>query len=126
MRSTHLGSVLLLAVTVAGAEFVDQSKSAKRTYEADVAPIVSRLCNPCHLAESENPSGLRLDTFETMIAGGEKGKPIVAGKPDESILYLKLQEDPPFGKQMPRGKKKITKEEIRVIREWIEQGALKK
>lgn len=126
MRRAHLGSVLLFTAAVAGWTFVDQSKSTKRTYEADVAPIVGRLCNPCHLAESENPSGLRLDSYETLIVGGEKGTPIVAGKPDKSIMYLKLLDNPPFGKQMPRGKKKITKEEIQVIREWIEQGALKK
>jgi len=126
MHRAHLGTVLLFAVTVAGSSFIDQSKSAKRTYETDVAPLVGKFCNPCHLAESENPSGLHLDTYETLIAGGEKGTPIVAGKPEKSILYLKLMEDPPFGKQMPRGKKKLTKEEIQVIREWIEQGALKK
>lgn len=126
MHHAHLGTILVFAVAAAGWAYIDQSKSDKRTYEADVAPIVGKFCNPCHLAESDNPSGLHLDTYETMIAGGEKGAPIVAGKPDKSIFYLKLLQEPPFGKQMPRGKKKLTKEEIQIIREWIEQGAVKK
>ena len=126
MHRAHLGTVLLFALAAAGWASIDQSTSDKRTYEADVAPIVGKFCNPCHLAESENPSGLHLDSYETMIAGGEKGTPIVAGKPDKSIFYLKLLADPPFGKQMPRGKKKLTKEDIQVVREWIEQGAVKK
>jgi uncharacterized membrane protein len=126
MHRLFLVAVVALSLAVLGTRAVEQSKSDKRTYEADVAPIVSTYCLPCHLAENENPSGLHLDTYETMLKGGEKGVPITAGKPEESFFYTKLTEDPPFGKQMPRGKKKMTPEEIQIIKEWIEQGALKK
>jgi uncharacterized membrane protein len=120
-EAVFVAAGLGLLVSVA----LGQSKTAHRTYVADIAPIVQAYCLPCHLAESENPSGLHLDTYETLMKGGEKGKPIVPGKPDESIFYLKLKANPPFGKQMPRGKKKMTEEQIRLIREWIEEGASK-
>ncbi len=114
---------LLLAVL--GAASLGQSKSEKRTYAKDVAPIIATYCLPCHLAENENPSGLALDSYEFMLKGGKEGVPVVAGKPEESFLYTKLTDDPPFGKQMPRGKKKMTQEEIDVIKEWIAEGAVK-
>lgn len=125
MNRLFLALTLVVSFAVLGTTATQQSKVTKRTYTADVAPLVNTYCLPCHLAENENPSGLHLDTFDTMIKGGEHGKPIVAGKPDESSFYTKLLEKPPFGKQMPRGKKKMTDGEIRIIREWIEQGAAK-
>ena len=123
----HLPAGIALSVTAAlfSTAAMGQSKAVCRTYTVDVAPIVHKYCFPCHLAESENPSGLSMDTYDMLMKGGEKGKPIVSGKPDESIFYKKLMPKPPFGKQMPRGKKTLTEEEIRIIREWIEQGALK-
>jgi hypothetical protein len=125
MNRFFLGIVFVLSLVLLGASATQQEKSKKLTYSVDIAPIVDRLCLPCHLAENENPSGLSLDSFDTLMKGGEKGNPIIPGKPDESFLYTKLLPDPPFGKQMPRGRKKMTEEEIRTIREWIEQGAVK-
>ena len=95
---------------------------------ADVAPIIKRHCLPCHLEESENRSGLALDSYALMIKGGEHGTPVVPGKPDESYLLTKLSTDPPFGKQMPRGRrsKPLTKEELKTISDWIKEGAKEK
>jgi hypothetical protein len=92
------------------------------TYNLDIAPIINTYCLPCHLADSENPSGLSLDDYASLMEGGEHGDIIIPGKPEESVLYLKLQEKPPFGKRMPRNRKELRPEEIRKIRLWIEQG----
>ena len=54
---------------------------------------------------------------------GEKA--VLPGKPKESMLYIKLLPNPPFGKQMARNKKKLSDEEIQTIHDWIEQGAKK-
>ena len=115
---------ILLAAGVAGLGLQEQKKSP--TYEADVAPIVKHYCLPCHLEESENPSGLALDSYGLLLKGGEHGKPVVSGKPEESILYTKLLPNPPFGKQMPRSKKRLTKEELTTIFDWIQEGAKEK
>lgn len=125
MNRFVLGVLCTLPFALLGTMTIGQSKGEKRTYANDVAPIVDKYCLPCHLAENENPSGLNLDSYELMLKGGEKGVPVVAGKPDESNFYTKLLEEPPFGKQMPRGRKKMTEEEIQIIKEWIAQGAVK-
>ncbi len=96
------------------------------TYEKDVAPIVKTYCMSCHGSDNENPSELYMDDYETLMKGGKHGVPVVAGKPDESSLYFKLLPEPPFGRQMPRGRKKITPEAVKMIHDWIEQGAKKK
>ena len=95
------------------------------TYTKDVAPLIKKYCLPCHLEENENPSQLSMDNYELLMNGGEHGNTVLPGKPKESNLYLKLLPDPPFGKQMARNRKRLTKEELGVIFAWIEQGAKK-
>lgn len=96
------------------------------TYGKDVAPVIKSYCLSCHGSDNENPSDLYMDDYETLMKGGKHGVPVVPGKPDQSNLYLKLMPDPPFGKQMPRGHKKITPEAVKMIHDWIEQGAKEK
>ncbi len=119
MRKSFIPLFLLVFAAVAPAQ------QKKMTYVKDVAPIIKKYCLPCHLAENENPSGLALDTYETLIEGGNHGNTVVAGKPKESNLYLKLLPNPPFGKQMARNKRKLTEEEVQTIYEWIQGGAKK-
>ncbi len=102
----------------------DDQKSL--TYDKDIAPIVKTYCVNCHGEDTENPSELYMDDFGSLLKGGKHGAPIVAGKPEKSILYLKLSAEPPFGKQMPRGRKKMPPEAIQTIRDWILQGAKEK
>ena len=98
-------------------------KGKKLSFAADVAPLIKTYCLPCHLAENENPSGLALDNYELVMKGGDHGNTVVPGKPEESNIYLKLLPTPPFGKQMARNKKKLTEEEVRIVHDWILQGA---
>lgn len=95
------------------------------SFKNDVFPIIKANCLPCHLQENENPSRLSMDNYELLMKGGEHGNTVVPGKPKESNLYLKLLPNPPFGKQMARNRKKLSEEEIKIIYDWIEQGAKK-
>ena len=47
---------------------------------------------------------------------------VVPGKPDESLLLLKLT-SPPCGDHMPLGGDALTSEQIESIRLWISDGA---
>ncbi|MBI4419161.1 MAG: hypothetical protein HY563_10315 [Ignavibacteriales bacterium] len=95
------------------------------TYVTDVRPIIQKNCLPCHLEENENPSGFSMDNYELLMKGGKHGSPVVPGKPEVSNMYLKLLPDPPFGRQMPRTRRKLSNEEVQLIYAWIEQGARK-
>ena len=119
-------TVLVVAVLVLFtlADTLAQSKK-EFLFTKDVAPIIKSYCIPCHLEENENPSGLALDNYELLMKGGNHGNTVVAGKPQESYLYLKILPNPPFGKQMARNKRKLTEEETKTIHDWIAQGAKK-
>jgi hypothetical protein len=122
------GVLLMVSMDVTGIQKrpPEQQKANTYTYTNDVAPIVKTYCLSCHSSDEDNPSELYMDDYKSLMKGGKHGVPVIAGKPDSSSMYFKLLADPPFGKQMPRGHKKITPEAVQIIHDWIEQGAKEK
>lgn len=131
----HANTIVVVGITiVAVATYglsLSQQKTKSRdtlktyTYIKDIAPIIKTYCLNCHGSDNENPSEYYMDDYESVMKGGKHGTTIIAGKPDSSMFYYKLLPDPPFGKQMPRGHKKITSEAVQVIHDWIKHGAIK-
>ena len=64
--------------------------------------------------------------FETMIQGGESdGKAILPGNAGESYLVELIT--PVNGKaEMPRKEEPLSQVEIDLVKQWIDQGALKR
>lgn len=95
---------------------------------AEIDAIWTRHCLDCHA--SKDPEGqLVMDSFESLLRGGESGPSIVPGKAEESLLVRAIEgrwiKDGKT-KQMPPGKrKKLEPAEIRQIREWIDAGSPK-
>ena len=55
--------------------------------------------------------------------GGQRLKRVVAGDPDQSVLYLKVVGDNRVFTRMPQGAAALSSEEVGAIRDWIEDGA---
>jgi hypothetical protein len=96
-------------------------------FDAKIAPLFQEHCVDCHAAD--DPDGeFALDTFEALLKGGKGGKAFVAGNAQESLLVKFLEgRSGVEGKNqfMPPGKKEHLKpEEIALIRQWIDSGAL--
>ena len=99
------------------------------TYEADIQPIFSKSCYPCHGPKTPKPKGkLRLDTLELVLKGGEDGPAVVAKDIANSPLLGDVAHLGDTDDYMPPPKNKaqiqpLTKEQVGLIRAWIEQGA---
>lgn len=112
-----LAALMSLGVSSAfAAETIDFAKQ--------IEPIFAAHCVKCHGAEKVQAK-LRLDT----VAGIEEklhAKPqlIVAGKPDDSLLYQRLVLPADNPKRMPKGGDPLGKEQIELVAAWIKQGAL--
>lgn len=92
-----------------------------------IQPIFAGKCNKCH-GEEKQKGDLRLDTYEFTMAGGsesaEKKNNIVPGKPADSLTYqLVISAEDEDMHMPPEGKDQLTKEEIAILKWWIEQGA---
>ena len=91
-------------------------------FNRDVRPILSEYCFACHgFDQSSREADLRLDTRE----GAIESFAIVPGKPKESGLIERITTDDPNERMPPADshKNRLDKEEIKILRQWIRQGA---
>jgi hypothetical protein len=91
---------------------------AQVQFERDVLPLIQKHCLRCH-GEVSQMGGLDLRTPATMLKGGSKGPALAKGSAENSLLYQRI-----VNKSMPMGDPKLADSEARVIREWIDRGAL--
>ncbi len=96
-------------------------------YAGKIAPIFQEHCVDCHAADE--PDGeFNLETFEALSKGGKEGKAVIAGNAEESLLVKFLEgRSGKEGKNqfMPPGKKEhLSAEQIALIKDWINAGAL--
>jgi WD40 repeat protein len=91
-----------------------------------VDTIFSEHCLDCHAGQDPDGKFL-LESFGTLMKGGEIGPAVVPGKSGESLLMQMIEgqfEKDGKKKIMPPGKrKKLTPAEIAAIRTWIDAGA---
>ena len=99
------------------------SKKEEVTFAKDIQPIFEKSCYKCHGAEKQKGK-LRLDSLAAALKGGENGPNVIPKDSAKSTLVYsvaRLVEDdamPPEGKG-----DRLTKEQVGLIRAWIDQGA---
>ena len=58
-------------------------------FESRIRPVLVQSCYKCHSSQSNAPKGgLRVDSREALLRGGESGPAIVPGKPGDSLLFM--------------------------------------
>ena len=94
------------------------TQAKKIRFETDILPILNQRCVLCHGNQTMAKS-MNLSSYSGTIKGSESGAVVVAGKPDESLLFKKVHEG-----EMPKGGLPLSATEVNAIREWIASGAL--
>src|SRR5437773_2156600 len=91
-------------------------------FEQQVRPILRANCYTCHShAAKKSKGGLVLDSRDSALKGGDTGPAIVPGKPDESLLVKAVSHTDDDLKMPPKGK--LADGQIKILRDWIQQGA---
>ncbi len=91
-------------------------------YTDVIQPVLKNKCVSCH-REGKTKGGLLLDSFESLVKGGENGVVIFAGNAEKSELIRRVTLPADHEDFMPaEGKKPLTEEEIKWIVWWIEKG----
>jgi uncharacterized membrane protein len=97
--------------------------SAADPFADVVGPMLQERCASCHNADKQE-ADLNLTTFEAVMRGGEGGKVIVAGSPEQSELLRRITRDPSDEEFMPaEGKTPLTARQVEIIEWWIGAGA---
>jgi mono/diheme cytochrome c family protein len=90
-------------------------------FHQHVLPVLREHCFRCH--GDKDKGGLRLDTREFALRGGDSEVPaIVPGDPAESELLARIRNDDPFERMPPTGDA-LSAEQIAVLEEWVRSGA---
>ncbi len=97
--------------------------AAEDLYTDKVQPLLQQRCYECH-GEKKQKHGLRLDSLEAMLKGGdEHGAAVVPGKPDESPIVRLCSLKRGEGSAMPPKGASLTPEQIGWLKDWITAGA---
>ncbi len=91
-----------------------------RFFETNVRPVLVEHCQKCH-GEKKQWGGLRLDSREALMRGGDAGAAIVPGKPKESLLIRAVRHEDEDLKMPKEGK--LTERQIADLVRWVEMGA---
>ena len=89
-------------------------------FERKVRPVLAGQCYSCHSSQIDTPfAGLRLDSREAMLAGGDSGPAILPGNATGSRLMQMLRGEPVL--MPPTGR--LEGDVIEAFAEWIRVGA---
>ena len=89
-------------------------------FETKIRPVLVESCFDCHTLDEKG--GLRLDSREAILKGGESGPAIVVGDPDASLLIKAVNHVQGISK-MPRNADKLQPTQIAALADWIRMGA---
>ena len=115
--------VVVLICALLAAEEPDGKRPTSeqiRFFETNVRPLLAEQCFKCH-GDKKQWGGLRLDSREALLRGGDSGAAIVAGKPDKSLLISAVRHEDKDLKMPKDGK--LTKRQITELVRWVEMGA---
>tara|TARA_R110002167_G_scaffold23281_4_gene82726 strand:- start:9102 stop:10499 length:1398 start_codon:yes stop_codon:yes gene_type:complete len=91
-------------------------------YEEVVKPILNNKCMSCHSTKKKK-GGLVLHTEADILKGGENGEVIIAHNALDSELFKRMDLPKTDEDHMPpKEKSQPSKEEIQLIRAWIDVG----
>lgn len=93
---------------------------SKDFYQARIEPILKENCMECH-NDDKLKGGLVMDSYTTLMQGGDDGYVIVPGDPDASMLIQGIRHQGDM-KPMPP-KKNLDQASIDALVAWVKAGA---
>ena len=94
----------------------------KVDFVTQIKPIFENSCVRCHNPE-KHKNDLRFDNKKDALKGGKHGACIVPGKSKESDVVKRISLPEGDDDVMPGKGAHLTKEQIKLVADWIDQGA---
>ncbi len=114
---TSLLCLTVFAVSLSAPSGFAANPPGPPRFASHILPILRENCLQCHSGDSPQAE-LSLQTVDDILRGGKSGPAVVLRKPVESPLLTMVSSG-----AMPMGGKPLGKQEIALIRNWIENGA---
>ena len=91
-------------------------------FESRIRPFLITDCQECHGPKHQR-GGLRVDSREALLRGGDSGPAVIPNKAQESRLLRAIQHLEP-DLQMPKERPRLPETVIRDVARWIDAGAV--
>lgn len=103
--------------------YLSSNAAAAVDFAKDIQPILQNTCVKCHGPEKQKGK-LRMDSKQALFKGGTDGEVIVPGKADKSDVYRRITLPKGHDDIMPSEGEPLSKAQIDLIRDWINEGAV--
>jgi hypothetical protein len=113
--------VLLVCGDGARVRAAGPSPEGVEFFEKKVRPLLAEHCFRCHSAQTKAKGGLRLDTRDSLLKGGDNGAVLVPGKPDKSRLIDAVGYKNTDLQMPPKGK--LPETAVADLTRWVRMGA---
>jgi hypothetical protein len=113
-------TVFLLLITFTATYYFWPSE--KIDFNSQVKPILNNKCIACHGGVKREANFSLLFRQEALAIAESGKKAIVPGDPNHSELVRRIMESDPE-ERMPYKEEPLSKEEIKILTQWIEEGA---
>ena len=114
-----LGFLAIIMPSSMAGEPAAKASAPNAFFENEIRPLLAEHCFKCH-GEKKQKGGLRLDSREAMLKGGDTAPAVVPGKADQSLLIKAISYQGEL--KMPR-EGKLSDAKIAKFKRWIDFGA---
>ncbi len=115
--------VTVVCVSIAAPAWAGgDADEAAAFFESRIRPVLVERCYQCHSSRAKSPKGgLKVDSRDALVKGGETGPALVPGKPDDSLIMKALSHDGEVSEMPPD--EKLPDQVLADFRRWIAAGA---
>ena len=121
------GLTLVFSAVTAADKVASKFNEADRLFALKVQPLLAEKCNGCHGEDADDiDADYNMLTREGLLAGGETfgDQVMVVGDASKSFFVEAIGwEDPDF-EMPPKENDRLTEEEIALVKQWINAGAV--
>ena len=118
VAASHSPVVHGQAKEVAAAAPVASNEDNTQFFTQKVRPVLAQSCYQCHT--TEQAGGLRLDSLDAVLKGGDSGPALVPGDPEKSLLIKAIRQTGDL-KMPPKGDK-LSDGDVANLVEWVKRG----
>ncbi len=122
---TVSGALPLALVIIAGWSVISTGRirADDALFETAIRPVLVDSCFRCHGGERDS-GGLRVDSRDALLAGGDSGAAIVPGNPTASLLVAAIARHADVSAMPPEADQALRPEQVAAFEAWIRADAV--
>ena len=121
LRTAHFLGIAALLVSLSAPRTTWATDEEDAFFESNIRPVLANSCIECH-GPSKASGGLRLDSREALLKGGDSGAALEPGNAAASLLVQAIRRDPTAEISMPPDEP-LSSRAVEDLTRWIQAGA---